>query len=121
MRRAVSRKNLWEHLPPAVKRPVGLALSIVPPALLLGGSFRRWRRLVAGADRWSADEARRYQLQQLRDILQLAGDRSSFYRAAFRRAGFDPALPNGVFDLQKLPLIDKQTINEHGDELLVVP
>ncbi len=121
MKRAVSRKNLWEHLPPAVKKPVGLALSIAPPALLLGGSFRRWRRVVADADRWSADEVRQYQLHQLRGILQLAGERSSFYRASFRCAGFDPGLPNGVTDLQKLPLIDKKTINEHADELLVIP
>jgi phenylacetate-CoA ligase len=121
MKTAVSRKNLWERLPPAVKKPVGLALSVAPPALLLGGRFRRWRRLVADADRWSADEVRRHQLQQLRSVLQLAGERSSYYRASFRSAGFDAALPNGVADLQKLPLIDKRTINEHADELLVVP
>jgi phenylacetate-CoA ligase len=118
---AFSRKNIWEHLPPAVKRLVGHGLAVVPPEVLLGARFRRWRRLVAEADLWSADQVRDHQLRQLRGILQLAGERSSYYRASFRSVGFDPSLPNGLADLERLPFIDKKTINEHAHELLVVP
>ena len=47
MKLAISRKNLWDKAPPAVRRFVGLALRPIPPAYLMGGTFRRHLRSVA--------------------------------------------------------------------------
>ncbi len=93
---------------------------MVPPEFLLGKNYRQWARIVGESDRWTADQVREYQLKQLRDILQLAYDKSPYYRDSFAAAGVDPKLPGGFAELQKLPLIDKQVINRHADELLTV-
>jgi len=75
---------------------------------------------VAGAERWSRQELADHQLQRLRDIVRLAYERSPWYRAAIQAAGVDPGLPGGVLDFERLPLIDKQTINARAGELMVV-
>ncbi|MEJ2418384.1 MAG: hypothetical protein P8Y45_15930, partial [Exilibacterium sp.] len=120
MKKAFSRKNLWENLPPWIKGSIGRVAGMVPPEFLLGKNYRQWARIVGESDRWTADQVREYQLKQLRDILQLAYDKSPYYRDSFAAAGVDPKLPGGFAELQKLPLIDKQVINRHADELLTV-
>lgn len=120
MKRAFSSKNLWENLPPALKGPVGSLASCIPLRLLLGKGYRRWDRLVAAADHWSKDDIQRFQIEQLREVCALAYDKSPYYRDSFDRAGLRPSEIRTPEDIRVLPLIDKQVINKHRDQLLTV-
>ncbi len=111
--RALSRKNLWEYTPWAIKNGVGRVLGVIRPQYLLGKRFRRELAFVSEAQWWPAGRSREYQTAQLRKICQRAYDRTSFYRRMFDDAGFDPRSIQSPTDLAGLPTIDKETLRDH--------
>lgn len=121
MKRAFSKKNLWENLPPPIKGSVGKIAGLVPPQILLGGKYREWESLVTDSDRWSQEKTEQYQLEQLKSIFMLAQEKSLYYQKSFADAGFDPKTLSSFEDLEKLPLIDKHVINGNADDLMTVP
>ncbi len=118
--KALSRKNIWEALPRPVKTVAGAALGRFPVAYLLGSSFRRHRALARQADRWSADEARDYQLERCRRICRLAYEQTPYYRRSFDEVGFDPRGMNSLSDLRLLLTIDKHVVRDHLGEMCTV-
>lgn len=121
MKRALSRKNLWEGTSQSVRTLLGRIFSLVPPAYLMGRRFRENLRFVEEAQWWPAEQAREYQLKQLRSICTLAYERSSYYRACFEEADFHPSELRRVEDICNLPTIDKETVREHLGQMMVVP
>lgn len=121
MKRALSRKNLWDKAPAIAKSLIGKALSLAPLPHLLGRDFRRWYTFASAADRWDAERTRNYQLRELRRILTLAYERTEFYRASFTSVGFEPGDLKQPEDLQRLPTIDKATIRQEWKRMLTRP
>jgi phenylacetate-CoA ligase len=120
MKRAFSRKNFWESLPGSLKNGLAPLVSLVPPGALLGRRFRTALDFARQADRWPAERARQYQLDELRRICELAA-RTPFYARAFKQAHFDPRDLRSPEDLRHLPTIDKHTINSNHDAMLTAP
>jgi phenylacetate-CoA ligase len=121
MKKALSKKNLWDRTPPSAKAILGRGLRIVPLPWLLGSSFRKTYAFVQAAQWWSTEQAREYQLEQLRSICSFAQQESRYYRRVFDTAGFHPDALRTLEDLSVLPTIDKRTIQEHTDELCAMP
>ena len=117
MKKAISRKNIWELTPAPLKRVIGTILEPVPTAWLLGRMFRRQRQFARNAQRWPADRSRQYQLEKLREILGLAYRKSKFYRARFDSLGFSPADIKTLEDMSRLPIISKQIIGENLSDM----
>ena len=113
MKRALSKKNLWEKTPPLLKSTFGRGLGLIPPKWLLGRSFRVNRRFVRDAQWWPAERAREYQVKKLRKILILAYEKTRFYRRMFDSVGFRPGDVRTLDDMNQLPAIDKQVVNEN--------
>lgn len=121
MKRASSTKNLWENAPPIVRSVLGNALRLVPLRYVFGRRFRESVRFIQQAQWWSAERAREYQLEQLRSICTLAYERSPYYRTSFDAAGFRPADLRRVEDIAALPRIDKETVRDNLERMMVVP
>lgn len=117
MKRALSRKNLWEKFPDSVKERFGRVLGVVPSRYWLGSRFRANRRFVDSAQWWSAEQSRAYQLTQLRRICRLAYEKTAYYRRVFDSVGFRPGDLTGPEDLSHLPTIDKDTVRDHLAEM----
>jgi phenylacetate-coenzyme A ligase PaaK-like adenylate-forming protein len=117
---AFSRKNLWERLPRSVKAASGSLLGAIPSPLLLGRHFRHTLGFLNEAEWWSAEQARAYQLGELRRILTLAFERTPFYRQSFSRMGFDPRDVRDIDDLRRLPTTDAATLRQHLHEMCAV-
>ncbi len=117
MKFALSRKNLWEHLPQPVKAVVGTALKVVPQQHLLGSGFRKHLNFVQQAERWSADQARLYQFDRLKRLCALAYEKTSYYRRVFTDVGFVPQDLKAVEDLGRLPTIDRATLQTSLNEM----
>ncbi len=49
MKKAFSKKNIWEAMPPVFKKLAGLALSVVPLEYLIGRQFRETTKLILSA------------------------------------------------------------------------
>ena len=121
MKRALSRKNLWQNSPHFVRRMAGVLLRPVPQPWLLGRNFRQHLAFIHEAQWWPEDRWREYQVEQLHHILTLAYEKTRYYRMAFEQAGFEPHDMRQPEDLQGLPLIDKDTLREHMDDMLAIP
>lgn len=121
MKRALSRKNLWETLPRAMKASAGRVASLVPLPYLLGRPFRETLHFVQTSERWPVERLREYQVHQLRRICTLAWERTRFYRRWFDAADFTPQDLRQPEDIARLPLIDRDVLMEHLDEMCTVP
>lgn len=110
---ALSRKNLWELTPRPLKHVVGQLAALVPMDYLLGPAFRKGLTFVHGAERWSLEQAREYQLVRLREMCQLAYSSTDYYRRIFREIGFEPGDLKSLDAFSSLPTIDKETVREH--------
>ncbi len=119
-RRVFSKKRLWESAPRWLKRAAAPCIALVPPERWLGGRFRETFRFLEQADRWSAQQHAEYQLEQLRRICRIAYWQTHFYREVFDDCGFDPERLEDTAQLLKLPLIDKDTLREHGERMYAV-
>lgn len=117
MKLALSRKNIWERLPRSLKAIFGAALGAVPQQHLLGKNFRKHLNFVQQAQWWSADQAREYQLAELRRICSQAYEKTAYYRRTFSMVGFDPRDLRGLEDLRSVPTIDRSTLGAHLQEM----
>lgn len=113
MKKAISRKNIWDLTPVSLKWMIGRVLEPIPIDWLLGRVFRKQRDFAREAQWWPADRAREYQLEKLRHMLGLAHRKTRFYRDEFRALGFHPDDLKTLDDLRRLPLIDKQVVCEN--------
>ena len=120
MKRAFSRKNLWEALPTPVRAAITPALRVVPPQYLFGGDFRRTIRFLKEAQWWPAERTREWQLAEIRRICAIAFERTRFYQRTFTAAGFDPRDLREPEDLRRLPTTDRHTLNRHLDDMCTV-
>jgi len=121
VKKAFSKKNLWDNTPAGLKAIIGAGLSVLPLSYLLGGQFRRWHQIAKDADRWDAERIREYQLAQLRRVLTLAYEKTEYYRQTFRSVGFQPGDFKRLEDLERLPTIDKVTVRENWERMLTRP
>ena len=117
MRKALSKKNLWEKTPALLKSTLGRGLGLFPQNWLLGKSFRANCKFVRDVQWWPADRAREYQLNKLQQILKLAYERTQFYRHTFDAAGFHPDDFQSLDCIGKLPTIDKQVVVENLEDM----
>jgi phenylacetate-CoA ligase len=110
MKKAISRKNVWNSAPAFLKSTIGSLLGPIPPAWLLGKVFRDQRRHALDAQWWPAERSKEHQLDRLRLILKLAYDKTAFYRKIFNDIGFNPGDVNAPNDINQLPTIDKEAV-----------
>lgn len=117
MKLAISKKNLWEQLPQSVKNGAGRLIGLLPPELLLGRSFREWKKLVSESSAWTKERVQSYQIQRLKRILMIASDTSDYYREIFDSVGFEPQSFSDFEDLQRLPFSDKRAMKQVADSM----
>jgi len=113
MKKALSKKNLWDKTPLLLKSTLGVGLGLFPTKWLLGKSFRENCKFVNDAQWWPAERAREYQLNRLREMLELAYERTKFYRNMFDSIGFHPQDLKSLDDMNPLPTINKQIVIEN--------
>lgn len=82
------------------------------PALAL-----RWAWYTASQYR-SAESLGRYADARLRALVRHAGRHVPYYRNLFRSIGFDPETFRGRADMDRIPLLDKETVRTRWAELI---
>lgn len=89
----------------------------IPFAWRYGPVYRRTYRFLAKSQWWSAEELREYQRRRLRRLLRHAYENVPYYRGVFDERGLKPDDFDDVEDLKKLPILTKDIIREHRDDL----
>lgn len=69
-------------------------------------------------DKWSTEQFIEYQNKQLCFIIQHIATKVPYYREVFSKAGIDPKGINGLNDLQRLPILEKEVIRANPANLV---
>ncbi len=94
------------------------AISCLPPALYLPPKYRSWAKFLDESEYWSPQQLLNYQIKKLQLILRLCGQQVPYYRSLFRKVGFDPDSFEDIAQLQKLPLLDRETVQSQQEAFL---
>lgn len=81
------------------------------------GRFAEFRDFLVTSERWSHAELQAYQDERLRETVAHAYSTVPFYRRQFDQRKLTPADIRGSADLAKLPLLTKDDIRRHFDDL----
>ena len=87
---------------------------------------QRWRgepvgrvfREVEQSQHWSAERLRGHQFDRQRALVQHAWDTVPFYREAWGAVGFEPGDLRTPDDWNRLPMLEKSTLQDRGPELM---
>jgi len=120
MKKAFSKKNIWEALPEIIKKVAGVILSSVPLSYLIGRTFRETTTLILSADNWSKKQLDQYHLKKLKEQVSIAYNKCDAYRKLYDDAGVVISSIQTLEEFKKLPYIDKSFINQNIDSLLIV-
>jgi phenylacetate-CoA ligase len=78
--------------------------------------FRYWRALEA-SQWWPIERLEALRLERLRVLLQRAASETGWYADAWRRLGLDPSSVRTLDDLQRWPVLDRETIRTHREAM----
>ena len=117
MKKALSKKNLWDKTPQSFRTTLGTGLGIFHPKWLLGKSFRKNCKFIDNSQYWPEEFLRVYQLNKLREILKLAFEKSKFYRRLFDSVGFRPEEMKTLDNINRLPTIEKQAVIDNLSDM----
>lgn len=67
---------------------------------------------------WSREEIDAYQDKKLIEIVQHAGKHVPYYRELFKSIGLNPETFRGRIDIEKIPLLDKETLRTRYKEFI---
>jgi phenylacetate-CoA ligase len=78
------------------------------------------KQIISASEKWSLDQVNDFQLSKLKRLLVFANEQVPYYKKVFREAGFDPREFNSLLDLQRVPYLTKDIINEHKKEMVAL-
>jgi phenylacetate-CoA ligase len=112
-------KKLYGQMPWPIQQLGVAAQGAYNRALRYGRRFQEQLRLFERSSRWSEDELAEYQRATLCELLDEAATHTEYYAA--RLAGWNGKGRRSASeapDLPVLPLLDKETVRNHGRSLL---
>lgn len=101
----------------ALKECVILNLIMPLAERLMGTCAMRWRKQILEMNTWSAEKIRAWQNEKLHAFVTHAYEHTAYYKRQFDTLGIKPEDIQTIEDLQKLPIIRKQDVIEHFEEL----
>ena len=120
MKKAISKKNVWDSMPAIIKKILGYALGKIPPEHLIGSTYKETSRFLNTSQWWSKEEIEQYQLAQLKHLLTTAYEKSPYYKKLFDDSGFSPYKFARLHDIKAIPFLDKHLVNQNRQQMLTV-
>lgn len=110
----MSLKQLIHGIPETHRRRLKQLLAVVPPEVRQPRFYRQWRSFLDEAQRWPAERIRGWQLEQLRQIVDLAINKTEGYRELYKKVGLSSARDlRDLNDLRRLPFTSKQLFRDN--------
>jgi len=109
--------KLYEAAPQPVKSLAGSAYRAIPAPLRYGQSYPRFQNEAREVESWNAQTIQRYQIAALRDSL-IAASKAPFYAKKFAECGVDPQHFESLEQLSEYPLLTKQDLLQHREQMV---
>lgn len=98
--------------------PDGLRQAVLPFPFGLGLRFAGAYKAAIDRQWWSAEEIRSYQNTQLQRLLKHVYKNVPYYQRIFKERGLTPADIPTTEELSRLPVLAKEDVKEHFEEML---
>ena len=85
---------------------------------VMGTCASKWLKEIGRMEAWTPAEVEAWQEERLRAFIDHAYRHTAYYRREFDRLGLKPEDIRTRADLQKLPIITKETVNAHYEEFI---
>jgi phenylacetate-CoA ligase len=103
--------KLWEYL---FNEDTGRGIALT--TFFYNSTYKKTYEFAKQVEGWSSDQIQTYQWEQLTALLHHAYDHVPYYKKLFKAQGMTPEDIKSFDDVQYLPLLGKETIQEHANE-----
>ncbi|MFC1708722.1 phenylacetate--CoA ligase family protein [Candidatus Omnitrophota bacterium] len=115
-------KNLYDKLPShtsdSIRSLAKRGYGLFPLRVRWGSEFFKQLEFLEKSQWWSRQELENYQSEKLRHLIKHAYDNTSYYRRLFKENGLLPSDIKTIKDLAKIPILTKDIVREHLQELI---
>ena len=111
-------KTAYRSSPAWFKRSIGQIYALLPMRVRYGKLLAQARRQLDSSQWWSPDQHRQHQWQQMKALLQHAYEHVPYYHRVLDDAGVHPDHLRSAEDWHRLPLLDKELIRAHKEEMV---
>lgn len=108
----MSLSKLVLKAPRQIQLPLRYALSVIPAPIRFGRSFRQTSGLLDDTEFLDRGRLLEYQSDRLRELISHVYENVPYYRETFDRLGLLPSDIRTVFDINKLPFLTKETLQD---------
>lgn len=88
----------------------------IPITVLYGKDFKKKYNFLKESQNWSADKLEKYQMQQLKELLEHSYKNVPYYNKIFEEKGLKPEDIKSLNDLKMLPVLTKEKIIKNFKE-----
>ena len=112
-------KHFFKHIRDNIPEPVKyLSAPLFRNKLLFNKNFKDYYSFLKESEKFSYEETKNYQLEQLRNILNFAYKNIPYYTDLFNKVDFDCSQFSSFDDMNKIPVLTKNIIRENFDKLI---
>lgn len=113
-------RRVYDNSSISVQTKLRMIYGRIPDRLKLGSEFADYSEDLLRNERLTRAELDSMQLAKLRELIEHCWKHVPFHKASFDRAGFTPGHFKTLADLAKLPLLSRQDLRDHFEELRAV-
>ena len=108
-----------KSLPLSVRMAAGWAKRKISPHWLWESKeFQDYFDFLQKSQWWSLDDLKAYQLEQLQELVKFSYENVPYYKRTFKEKKIHPSDIKSLEDIQLLPLLTKDDIRDHAEELI---
>jgi phenylacetate-CoA ligase len=111
-------REIYDASPEFVKEIMTFGYSMKARRDRYGGAFSEQLAELKRDESLSQEEIAADQLRRLKEIVTYAGENVPYYQRLFKSIGFKPESLQSLEDIRQIPILEKETIREHKDELI---
>ena len=111
-------RGMVKRLPYPVRQGIKSVYGMLPPRIRYGRVFWETYNFLQESQWWSREQLKEYQLGQLSKLLHHAYENVPYYRRVFDERGLKPKDIQDFKDLQKLPYLTKEIIQDNLPDLV---
>lgn len=114
----ISPINVYRKMPRIIQFPIDYIYGAIPYSLKYGAIYRETKDLLSKSQWWSEEQHVLYQEGKMKQLLIHSYEHVPYYKRVFKECGFDPYTFKHLNEIEVLPLLNKNIIQENLHELI---
>lgn len=112
--------EIYNNSPPLAQSFFALLTRPIPRSLMLGSGFHTFFRELDRTQWFTPERLKKFQERRLRALIKHAYNNVPHYHKIFRNENLRPSDIKTIEDLRRVPILTKDDVRKHFDELVAV-